>query len=105
MSEGLSCAPVPMSATSSGTDTAATRAASIKVQSLPSCAGRAAADRANMNPTSSRLTALVMTGARPISGTSTSSPRCSESQRRARARLAPPTRAAMINPAGAGTQP
>ena len=43
-----------------------------------------------MNPTSSSVMPSVTTGARPISGTSTSNPRCSEFQRRARVRPPPP---------------
>ena len=102
MSQKFSAWLCAASAISSGTVGAAMRAANIQIQSLPRCTTKAAADRASMNPIDIRSTPWVMAGASPIRGTSTSSPRCSESQRRASARPAPPTAAAIASPAAAG---
>jgi hypothetical protein len=92
------------SATNSGTVPAAVRAACIQIQSLPSCTGSAAADSANMNPTSSSVMPSVTAGARPISGTNTSKPRCCECHRLASVNPPPPMTAAITRPTGAGTQ-
>ena len=104
INHGSSCRLRLTRASSRGTVGAAMRAANIAIQSLPRCTASAAADSASMKPMTIRSTPWVMTGASPISGTSTSSPRCSEFQRRASARPAAPTAAAIASPAAAGTQ-
>ena len=85
-------------AMSSGSVAAAMRAACNPSQSLPSCTGSDAADSASMKPTSSRVMPSATTGPSPISGTRTSRPRCSESQRRASVRPPPATTAAITRP-------
>ncbi len=70
----LTCAAA--SATNSGNVAAAILAACIRIQSLPSCTGSEAAEMASMNPISNSVMPSVTTGARMISGTSTSRPRC-----------------------------
>ena len=77
------------------------RAACSQIQSLPSCTSSDAAEMASMNPISSIVMPSVTIGARTISGTSTSRPRCWESQRRANVRPPPPMTAAMASPTGA----
>ena len=95
--------PVAARATSSGKVHAATRAACSQIQSRPSWTGSDAAARASMNARSNRVMPSVTTGARPMSGTSTSSPRCSESHRRARVSPPPAITAASTSPTGAAT--
>jgi hypothetical protein len=93
-----------ISATINGNVLAAVRALCSQIQSLPTCTGNDAADSASMNATNSSVMPPVTTGASRISGTRTRTPRCSESQRRARVRPPPPMIAAITSPTGADTQ-
>ena len=92
------------SATNSGKVEAVILAVCSQIQSLPSWTSSDAAEMASMNAISSSVMPSVTIGASTISGTSTSRPRCCESQRRAKVRPPPPITAAIARPTGADTQ-
>ncbi len=92
------------SATRSGKVDAVILAACNRIQSLPSWTSSDAAEIASMNAIRTSVMPSVTIGASTISGTSTSSPRCCESQRRAKVRPPPPITAAITKPTGADTQ-